>query len=61
MTKNHDIEIYPATLRHETDSAYLLDVGAKDGNPIWFPKSQCEFSDGELQCPEWLAVEKGVV
>jgi hypothetical protein len=58
MAKNHDIETYPATLRHETDAAWLLDVG--ESEPVWFPKSQCEFDGDELQCPEWLAIEKGI-
>lgn len=58
MRKNHNIETYTAKLRLETDGAWLLDVGEIE--PVWFPKSQCEFDGSELQCPEWLAIEKGI-
>lgn len=58
MKKNHDIISIPASIRHETEKAYLIDDG-KAG--VWLPKSACEFDEGELQLPEWLAIDKGLV
>ena len=51
-----DIE---ARLVHETKKALLLDVGNDD--PVWFPKSSCEFDGKMLTLPECLAIEKEVV
>lgn len=55
-----DLVDIDATVRHRTDSAYLLDVG---GNaPVWVPKSQVEDNgDGTFTMPEWLAMEKGMI
>lgn len=58
MSKNHDIITVSVKLKHETAAAYLVNGGDKD---VWVPKSQCEYSDGELQLPEWLALEKGLI
>lgn len=52
-------------LLRETDKAWHVDGG---GNaPIWIPKSQCELErdpNGKtwtLTCPEWLAMDKGLI
>lgn len=58
MPKNHDILTIEATLKHEIPQAYLVDVGR---GGVWVPKSMCEYSDGELQIPQWLAEEKELV
>lgn len=58
MKKNHSIVVIPCELVTETDLAYLVFDGRKSA---WVPKSQCEYEDGELQIPEWLAVDKGLV
>lgn len=59
------------TVVKETPAAYLVDVGktkvaaggVKVPDLVWLPKSQCEWDegDGEMQLPEWLAIEKGLV
>lgn len=41
---------------HETTNAWFLDVGMED--PIWFPKSACEFDGETLTLTEALAIEK---
>lgn len=46
-------------LKGETDKAWRVDAGM--GEPKWIPKSQCEFEDGTLTLPEWLAKEKGLI
>lgn len=64
MQRKHDIITLEVNLKHETQAAYLVDDG-KDG--VWVPKSQAEMIygkdefHGELQLPEWLAIEKGLV
>ena len=58
MKKNHDIIEVAVDLKHETEKAYLITDGDKDH---WLPKSQCEFEDGIMQMPEWLAMEKGLI
>lgn len=50
---------FAATLKHETDAAFLVTDGIKD---YWLPKSMTENNgDGTFTLPEWLAVEKGIV
>jgi hypothetical protein len=50
---------FAATLKHETESAYLVNDGDKD---YWLPKKLTEDNgDGTFTIPEWLAVEKGIV
>lgn len=51
-----DIE---ARLVHETEKAWLLDVG--NDKPTWVPKSAAEFDGETLTIPEPLAVERGLV
>jgi hypothetical protein len=58
MKRNHSIITIEIELKHETDRAYLVD---NDGEDVWVPKSQCEYDNGELQIPEWLAKDKGLV
>lgn len=60
MKKNHDIVTVSVDLIHQTEKAYLVNAGTKAGN-VWMPKSQCEYDDGELQLPERLAIDKGLV
>ncbi len=45
-----------ATVRHETDSAWLLWDGQREA---WVPKSKVEDNgDGTFTMPEWMAVDK---
>lgn len=58
-----------AILAHETEKAFLLDVGTEEN--IWVPKSQCEIDVEEddrlpgtaviVTLPEWLAEKKGLI
>jgi hypothetical protein len=48
-----------ARLVHETEKAWLLDVG--NDEPVWVPKSVAEFDGKEVTLPERLAKEKGMV
>lgn len=62
MTKLIDIS---CQLRHETQKAWLLDVGEEE--PIWIPKSIGELElaeDGKshvLTLPEYWAIEKEII
>lgn len=48
-----------ASLRGETQAAFLLDDGKRRE---WVPKSQVENNeDGTFTMPEWLAYEKGFI
>ena len=53
-----------ATIKWETDSAYLLSDGVDE---FWIPKSQVvekeqiQNSDYEFVIPGWLAIQKGIV
>lgn len=53
-----------ATMKWETDAAYLLSDGVDE---FWVPKSQVldkehiRDSDYEFVVPEWLAIEKEIV
>lgn len=59
MRKRDDLYDFAATLRHETEKAYLLNDGFKD---VWLPKSHTEDNgDGTWTVPQWLAGEKGLV
>ncbi len=52
-------------IQHETDAAYLLDVGK--AKPVWLPKSQVEWRFKSktgldvFDCPSWLAAKKGLI
>jgi len=56
--KNHDIITIDVKPKHETEKAYLFEN--LKGKDVWIPKSQCEY-DVELQLPEWLALDKGLI
>lgn len=58
--KNNDVEVVEVELVHETDRAYLV-RSCDTGMEAWVPKSRCELTDGELQAPGPLLVEKGLV
>ncbi len=57
---------FDAEFISETDLAILVDI---DGDEVWLPKSQIEMSDGsldagdliEIDVPDWLAEEKGLL
>jgi hypothetical protein len=42
----------------ETDMAWLFDF---DGDPVWLPKSQCEWDGVIMEVPRWLALKKEMV
>jgi hypothetical protein len=44
---------------HETEKAWLLDVGNE--KPVWIPKAAAEFDGQTLTIPEPLATDKGLV
>lgn len=48
-------------IHHETESAWLVSDDGNKETAVWIPKSQCEFEDGVLHCPEWLAFDKGLI
>ena len=60
--KSSTVEIY-AELRRETENAYLFSDGVSE---FWLPKSQIETThikgrDYEIEMPEWLAIQKGII
>lgn len=63
MADTVELELH---IHHETDGAILVsDDGDKDG-AVWLPKSQVTFDgavgeDTIVTCPEWIAVERGLV
>lgn len=68
MTGRSDLVDLDVVVRRETDKAWGLDDPNKVGNVIWLPKSQCEVEEepapskaAVLTCPEWLALEKGLI
>lgn len=60
--RKHDILTLQATLEHQTQAAYLLLVEGCD-EAVWLPKSAVEYdaANEELQIPERLALEKGLI
>jgi hypothetical protein len=57
MSKEPALFDFAAEIRHETDKAYLLFDGTKEG---WVPKSQTEnHNDGTFTIPQWLAEKVG--
>lgn len=58
MMKSNLIDI-EARLVHETEKAWLLDIG--EDKPVWIPKSAAEFDGETLTLPEPLAEEKGLI
>lgn len=68
MTGRSDLVDLDVVVRRETDNAWGIADPDKAGNIIWLPKSQCEIDDikypskaATLTCPEWLALEKGLI
>ena len=68
MKTHHDIITMQIEILHQTEKAWLFDTGEVDkitNKPIgvWVPKSQCEYDEEseELQIPEKLALEKGLI
>lgn len=59
MHKKHDIVEVEVKLRYETKAAYLFDID--NSEPVWVPKSQCDYEDGVVQMAEWLAKDKGML
>src|ERR1700739_1066478 len=57
-SRNRLIDISGVIL-FDTEKAYRFDGGT--GEPVWLPKSQCEWDKDakEMTMPEWLAKEKG--
>ena len=47
-------------LEEEGDLYWLVLI---DDSKVYFPKLECEIDedDKEITCPEWLAIEKGLV
>lgn len=64
MSQDDDVVEIQGVVKHETARAILLDTGDEE---VWIPKSQVlgqeEIEDGitELQIPEWLAMDKGLI
>ena len=59
MKRTHDIITVDTVAKVETERAYLFENIA--GKEVWIPKSQCEYENGELQIPERIAEEKGLI
>ena len=62
MTRsNHKIVTLDGAVSAETAKAYRFSADGE--NFVWLPKSQCEWDAdaGEMQLPEWLAIEKELV
>lgn len=59
------IELSDYRIEVETERAYGLWAGDIDENDrkvlTFVPKSQVEVEDGVVRCPEWLAMEKGLI
>lgn len=58
MFKKHDILTIEGNVKIETEKAYLIET---DKGEAWLPKSQVEVDEDEIQLPEWLALEKGLI
>ena len=49
----------------ETEKAYLINDGSR--KDVWVPKSQCKWEpsdakdEGEMEMPEWIAKDKGLI
>lgn len=60
-----DIVDFTLILHHETEKAILVSE-VEGGSRVWLPKSKIEFERKEgrlvdVQCPEWLAIERELV
>lgn len=59
---NHKVEFFVVTLR-QSANAVLLDI---EGEEVWVPKSIMEEwpdvdDEGEIELPEWFAIQEGLV
>lgn len=68
MSGRSDLVDLDVVVRRETDAAWGIADPDKPGNIIWLPKSQCQVDDiklpskaATLTCPEWLAMERGLI
>ncbi len=65
--KFHDIVDVTLHIHHETDKAILASENGNKKDAVWLPKSQIEIdrignsTEAEIQLPEWLAEEKGLL
>lgn len=52
-------------LHHETEKAWLVSITGEKKDAVWVPRSQAELHEKGsihvLECPEWLATDKGLV
>jgi hypothetical protein len=66
MSKNHDLIEIEVKLLKETEKAIFVEG---DETMCWLPKSEVEFdpdwvgtaSRHDIELPEWLATEKGLI
>jgi hypothetical protein len=68
MAGNDIVDVDSLEIIHETESAFLLDDGYEE---VWIPKSQIhniqDFAHVEIgdvvniEIPEWLAEDKGLI
>lgn len=64
--RQHDIITIEVQLKHETEKAYLVEAVDHD-TEAWVPKSLVELSEKdkfglcEMQIPEYLALDKGLI
>jgi len=58
--KNHDLVRISGEVRGGSELAWRFYDGSEY---VWLPRSQVEWheDEGEMEMPEWLAVEKGLV
>lgn len=64
MSKNHDIIDLAVTILHRTDKAIMVEN--LDEEKVWLPLSQVEsdndgLGEAEIQVPEWLASDRGLI
>jgi hypothetical protein len=57
--RKHGIVTLSVEILHETPMAWMIEN--QKGVNVWVPKSLGDYKDGELQLPEWMAIEKELV
>lgn len=65
-TQASDIVDLTVEMHAETDRAILVSDDGDKNNAVWLPKSQIEIDERkgktlEIQVPEWLAADKGLI
>lgn len=65
MTKSDLVDL-TCHLHHQTERAVLVSDDGDKQRAVWLPLSQCEVEPKgrgvvEVTCPEWLALEKGLI